>query len=181
MRFARKALLAGILLVAVTAVSFGHCQVPCGIYTDQMRFDMIAEHITTLEKAMNQIEMLSDNDDKNYNQIVRWVVNKEEHADKLGTIVTEYFMRQRVKMPDKGDDEAMKRYDEMLRVLHAMLVSSMKAKQTTDQDHIKALKKQLDEFHELYFHGKDVDKSHYHRYEPSDSPHSHGDGKMHSH
>ena len=33
---------------------FSHCEIPCGIYNDKMRIDMIKEHITTIEKSMNQ-------------------------------------------------------------------------------------------------------------------------------
>ena len=36
--------------------SFAHCQIPCGIYDDKMRFTMMAEHVTTIEKSMNQME-----------------------------------------------------------------------------------------------------------------------------
>ncbi len=35
----------------VTASPF-HCQVPCGIYGDKMRVDMMMEDLATIEKAM---------------------------------------------------------------------------------------------------------------------------------
>jgi len=65
-----------------------HCQVPCGIYDDPARLKMIAEHITTIEKSMNEINTLSAEPGKNINQLVRWVDNKDNHADQLSEIVT---------------------------------------------------------------------------------------------
>jgi nickel superoxide dismutase len=85
------------LLVASAQPLFAHCEVPCGIYNDQMRIDMIREDITTIEKAMKEITALAGQSPVNYNQIVRWTMNKEEHAEKLQYIVQQYFMTQRIK------------------------------------------------------------------------------------
>ena len=65
-----------------------HCQVPCGIYDDEMRIKMISEHITTIEKAMKQVAALSKESKPNYNQIVRWINNKEKHAEQMSSILT---------------------------------------------------------------------------------------------
>ena len=62
-------------LSAVTA--FSHCEIPCGIYGDEMRFAMMKEDIATIEKSMKQIVELSKQASPNHNQIVRWVQNKE--------------------------------------------------------------------------------------------------------
>jgi nickel superoxide dismutase len=135
--------------------------VPCGIYNDQMRFDMIAEHIVTLEKAAKQIDELSAVAKPNMNQVVRWVNNKDTHADEIAEIVTYYFMAQRIKLPDKADAKAHEDYTNKLALLHRMLVYSMKAKQSTDLENIAALKSTLDEFHEAYF-GKTAAAGHGH-------------------
>jgi nickel superoxide dismutase len=121
-----------------------HCQIPCGIYDDELRAKLIAEHITTIEKSMNQIVELSKQAPLNYNQLVRWINNKEEHATEIQTIVSEYFLTQRIKPEDKD-------YEKRLKVLHAMLVSAMKCKQTTDLANVEALRTQLKEFSDLYF------------------------------
>ena len=83
-------------IVFVSAIVFGsltysHCQVPCGIYDDEARFNMIAEHITTVEKSIKLIVSLSAQEKPNMNQVVRWVNNKEKHADEISHIVTYYF------------------------------------------------------------------------------------------
>jgi len=101
---ARKKLVLAICLTALATsatVLYSHCQIPCGIYGDSARFDMIAENITTIEKSMNQINELSAQQDRNANQIVRWVLNKEKHADDTAAIITSYFMAQRLKPVDK--------------------------------------------------------------------------------
>ena len=85
------------------------------------------------------------------NQIVRWVNNKELHADELSEIVTYYFMAQRVKLPADGDIKAQNQYVTKLTLLHRMLVYSMKAKQTTDLVNVEQLKSSLNEFHKVYF------------------------------
>ena len=81
--------------------SFAHCEIPCGIYADSVRITLIKEHITTIEKSMNQIEEISQSSKPNYNQLVRWVNNKEEHAMKIQEIVSQYFLHQRIKIVDE--------------------------------------------------------------------------------
>jgi nickel superoxide dismutase len=140
--------------VFVSAVVFGslaysHCQIPCGIYDDDARLNMISEHITTIEKSMKLIEDLSDQDDVNANQIVRWINNKEAHADDLSHIITHYFMAQRIKITSEGNAE-YKKYVKKLTLLHEMLVTTMKAKQTTDTANVAKLRALLNQFHEAY-------------------------------
>ena len=57
-KISKKFALGAVLLSAVVlgSLAYSHCQVPCGIYGDEGRFDAIAEHITTIEKSMKQIE-----------------------------------------------------------------------------------------------------------------------------
>jgi nickel superoxide dismutase len=128
------------------AVSYAsaHCEIPCGIYDDEMRIRMIAEHITTIEKSMKEIMKLQGQKPANYNQLIRWVTNKEHHANELQEIVTQYFMTQRIKLDTKD-------YTQRLTVLHKMLVYAMKCKQTTDLSNIAKLRSLLEEFQNLYF------------------------------
>jgi len=151
----KKLVLGIVFLFAVVfgSLAYSHCQVPCGIYDDDARFDAIAEHITTIEKSMKLITELSGQDKPNMNQIVRWVNNKDHHADELSEIVTYYFMAQRVKLPEEGNAKAQNEYVKKLTLLHKMLVYSMKAKQTTDLANVEQLKSLLNEFHKVY-HGE---------------------------
>jgi len=150
----RKSLSWGAVFVSAivfASIAYSHCQVPCGIYGDEMRFDMIAEHITTIEKSMKLVTELSGQDKPNMNQIVRWVQNKDEHADELSEIVTYYFMAQRLTLPPEGDVKAHDEYVKKLTLLHEMLVYSMKAKQTTDVGYVEKLRSTLAEFRDAYF------------------------------
>lgn len=149
----KKMMIAGALFLAVvlTSIVYSHCQIPCGIYGDPARFDMIAEHITTIEKSMKQISQLSKDDKPNMNQIARWVGNKEKHADELSHTVTYYFMAQRIKLVDPGNSDDYEKYIKKLTLLHKMLVYSMKAKQTTDLSNVKELRSLLTKFQTEYF------------------------------
>lgn len=131
------------LLLSLSTAS-AHCEIPCGIYDDSMRIKMIAEHIGTIEKSMGQITDLENANPSNSNQLVRWVMNKESHANELQEIVTQYFLTQRIK---PGQDN----YEKKLILLHQMLLAAMKSKQTVDLAHTAELKKLLGEFEKLYF------------------------------
>ena len=140
-----------ILMMVFASMVYSHCQIPCGIYNDPARFDMIAEHTTTIEKSMKQITNLSKQNKPDMNQIVRWVQNKEKHADELSHIVTYYFMAQRIKPAGNNKGKAYEEYIRKLTLLHEMLVYSMKAKQTTDLSNVEKLKTLLAEFRVVYF------------------------------
>jgi nickel superoxide dismutase len=127
-------------LLASAPAARAHCEVPCGIYDDELRVEMIREDAATIEKAMAQIGENADS----ANQQIRWVVTKEEHATKIQNVVWQYFMTQRIK-PDA------KNYEQKLALLHAMLRDAMKCKQTTDAAHVQSLRGHLDEFAALYF------------------------------
>lgn len=151
-------LLAGLLAAAflTTRVVLAHCEIPCGIYGDKTRIDILYEHVTTIEKSMQQIVALEKEESKNYNQLVRWITNKETHATEIQHIVTQYFMTQRVK-PKSGNDDVNAKYIAQLTPLHAMLISAMKAKQTTDVAHCASLRSQIDAFSAAYFSAEDLE------------------------
>jgi nickel superoxide dismutase len=138
-------------LVSLTASkALSHCQIPCGIYDDSARFGLMAEHITTIEKSMKTITDLSGQKEPNHNQIVRWVQNKDRHADELSEIVTHYFMAQRIKPPKESDEGARAKYLEQISSLHQMLVYAMKAKQTIELENVEKLRGLLERFETSY-------------------------------
>ncbi len=138
-----------VLLSVVALNTFSHCQIPCGIYDDEARFKALNEHITTIEKSMKSIVQLSQ-DKTNANQIVRWVQNKDHHADEFSEIITQYFLAQRIKPVSDTGSKAYKDYTQKLVLLHGSIFHAMKAKQTTDLSHVEALRKSVSDFHELY-------------------------------
>ena len=134
-------------ILLFSAQAFAHCEIPCGIYDDEMRINIINEHISTVEKSMNKIIGLEKEEHHNSNQLVRWIMNKERHADEIQEIVTQYFMTQRIKLNTTN-------YEKKLGLLHQMLIYSMKCKQTTDLANVSKLKELNNDFKALYFKKK---------------------------
>jgi nickel superoxide dismutase len=143
--------LSAVMLCLVAPAALGHCEIPCGIYDDPMRADLLEEHIQTIEKSMKEIERLSSEGATNANQLTRWIVNKEDHANKFQEIVTQYFMTQRITPVTPEEGEAYKKYVHETTLLHQMLVSAMKCKQTTDHAHVEKLRELVAEFRKSYF------------------------------
>ncbi|MBW7997993.1 MAG: superoxide dismutase [Candidatus Glassbacteria bacterium] len=150
MRFLSLIAVAAVLTVSGSSALMAHCEVPCGIYDDHMRVHMIEEHCTTLEKAMTEIKnntataKTQSEVSLAAQQAVRWVTNKEKHATEIQTICSRYFLTQRIK-PDQAD------YHKKLELLHGIMVSAMKAKQTVDPAHVARIRSLLAEFEKLYF------------------------------
>jgi nickel superoxide dismutase len=122
----------------IGSIVFAHCQIPCGIFNDKMRIELMKEHVTTIEKSIKELEAGADQ-----NQAVRWVMNKELHADELAEIVTYYFMAQRIKPGTEG-------YNEKLTQLHEILIYAMKAKQSTDMANVANLREWIHKFEHSY-------------------------------
>lgn len=139
-----KTTLLSISFTIIHHFAFGHCQVPCGIYTDQVRFEQMLEDQSTIEKASKLIAELSANKDaQSQNQLFRWVSTKESHASKIQKTVAEYFMIQRIK-PSAND------YGIKLRGAHAVMVAAMKCKQSIAPEDSKILKEAILSFHKIY-------------------------------
>jgi nickel superoxide dismutase len=130
--------------LVLTSAARAHCEVPCGIYDDDLRYKLLQEHAGTLEKAMLQINELSKAKSPDFNQIVRWTTTKDAHADEVQHLVSQYFMTQRIKPEDKN-------YEKKITTLHQMLIAAMKCKQTTDVGNVKKLRELTAAFGELYF------------------------------
>ncbi len=143
------------LVAGFTQQAAAHCQVPCGIYGDQRQFEAMLEDTETIAKAIAQIGELSGTHDANgHNQLVRWVVTKEDHATKIQRTIADYFMAQRVKADDL-------QYVAKLSTSHAVMVAAMKAKQSADPATAAALQSAILAFHKAYA-GKDFHPSHQH-------------------
>lgn len=139
------------MLLGFSANASAHCEIPCGIYNDSLRVTLLYEHITTIEKSMNQIVALQGKEGQE-NQLVRWVINKEEHAKKMQEIISQYFMHQRIKPKAVGEDGRDK-YIKQLELMHRLSVLAMKSKQTTDLELIGTMRDTLHLFEHAYFVG----------------------------
>jgi len=150
MRYCLLSLAAAVMLFAGSRTLAAHCQMPCGIYDDQMRVNLIEESCATIEKAMdeirNNITSAQANGEVSLSvmQAMRWTTTKEEHAAQIQEIVADYFLTQRIK-PDTQN------YDKKLELLHGILISAMKCRQTLDPANVQGIRTRLDEFSKLYF------------------------------
>lgn len=135
-----------------------HCQVPCGIYGDQMRFEGMLEDTKTVAKAIAQIEEFAGGlgeappSAKDLNQMVRWVNNKESHAQNIQDVMAEYFFAQRIKADHKD-------YTAQLATAHKVIVCAMKCKQDASGATAEALKASILDFYRAY-EGKEPEALH---------------------
>jgi len=146
-----KAIFTGIMMFASIAV-FAHCQIPCGIFDDDLRITSIQEDISTIEKSINEIARLQLEKKVDFNQMVRWINNKETHAGKIQTVIAEYFLAQRVKpVADKSSPEYAD-YIKKLTALHEVILAAMKSKQSLDLENVKKLRTLAAEMDVLFGH-----------------------------
>ena len=138
-----------------SAAPLRHCQVPCGVYGDKMRIDMIMEDCATIAKGMAQIAELGAQAPVNYNQVVRWVTTKDEHATRIQDQVAAYWLTQRIKAPQ--DEAGRAKYVRQLELMHGITVAAMKCKQTTDAAWVERIRRLTHEFAETYFSKEDLE------------------------
>ena len=126
-----------------------HCEVPCGIYADQMRFEQMLEDTTTIAKAITNIVEMTQQmagaapTPKSVNQVSRWVATKESHATNTQHIVAQYFLTQRIKAEKEN-------YQKQLMAAHSVMVAAMKCKQDADPATAKALQKAIYDLYRAY-------------------------------
>lgn len=133
-----------LLLAAAPRPVLAHCQVPCGIYDDAARIEHMREDAATIEKAVrNIIELSAADDAQSTNQRVRWIMTKEKHASDIITVVSEYFLTQKLK-PVAAGQEGYEAYLSSLADHHAVMRAAMKCKQTVSEESVKALREALD-------------------------------------
>ncbi len=132
------------LSIVTIQVLWSHCQVPCGIYDDKARISAMTEDVATIEKATkNIIELTEKTDTKSQNQHTRWIMTKEDHAQKIISTISDYFLTQRVK-PDHKD------YNRRLAEHHAVMINAMKTKQNTDLELVNNLKESIEKISAYY-------------------------------
>ncbi len=141
--------IASFVSLLASPVLLAHCEVPCGIYGDQRRFEEMLEDQATIFKAMDQIVELAAKDDAlSHNQLARWVSTKDAHATNTQHVIAQYFMTQRIK---PGTDAAGRAaYVQKLTAAHAVMRAAMKCKQTVDPEDAKALQASILDFYRAY-------------------------------
>jgi len=134
--------------IALTLLGQGvlsaHCQMPCGIYHDDMVFDQIDQYIETMYKG---ITVLNDNkfdSVKDKNEFVRWVIQKEKASDEAANLILTYFLQQKIK---PGEADTQKR----LAGAHELLFLIVQIKQNVDKKILESFSHEWESF-KLMFH-----------------------------
>ncbi|MBS4169038.1 superoxide dismutase [Ni] [Parachlamydia sp. AcF125] len=141
----KKLLVSGVFALLTWGTSlYSHCQMPCGVYHDNMIYDQIDQYVETMAKG---ITVLTDNKfttlhDKN--EFMRWVMTKEMESNKVAELVTTYFLQQKIK-PDE-EDSAKK-----AEMAHRLLFLLVGIKQNIDMKMVKNFQEQWEKF-KLLFH-----------------------------
>ncbi|MGC6581378.1 MAG: superoxide dismutase [Ni] [Akkermansiaceae bacterium] len=128
-----------------------HCQVPCGIYDDNNVLGKMHTDWVTIEKAAKMIRKLTATPEaasENAHQLIRWVNNKESHAQAIQETVTNYFLAQRLKVSEAESDNES--YLKKLITCHKVIVAAMKCKQSTDPKAVEMLHQELHTFMDLF-------------------------------
>lgn len=151
-----RPLLSVAAVCVFTTLALAHCQVPCGIYGDQLRFEQMLEDEKTISKAQLQMNELLEGEvnAQAINQIGRWVSTKEEHCTNIQNTIAAYFMAQRIKANNKD-------YVKQLTAAHKVMVAAMKCKQSADAETAKTLEKAIFDLYRAY-EGKEPDFDHTH-------------------
>jgi hypothetical protein len=135
----------------MTTTTGCHCQVPCGIFDDPAMINELKQYALTIRKAISQGNELHghyvDTTSLNANQFVRWVLTKEDHANKIITTIGEYCLCQRVK-PSEFISEAD--YLQALKIHHTVMQAAMKTKQSMDLKSCEELEHAIDDLAKIY-------------------------------
>ena len=145
------------LFVSLATIAAAHCQVPCGIYGDQRRFELMLEDEHTCSKAQIELTKIAESGEyspQNIQQLVRWTTNKEDHAQRIQQTMLDYFLAQRIKSDSP-------RYADQLETAHGVIVAAMKAKQSADPATSKKLEDAIFAFYKAY-EGKEPSFEHSH-------------------
>lgn len=121
-----------------------HCQMPCGIYHDDMVYDQIDQFVETVYKGISVLNESKFSSVKERNEFVRWVGEKESACTEAANLITVYFLQQKIK---PGEDDTVKR----LTSAHKLLFLLVAIKQNPDLEYVKQFNEEWEKF-KLMFH-----------------------------
>jgi nickel superoxide dismutase len=123
---------------------FSHCQMPCGIYHDDMVYDQIDQYVETMAKGISVLTEDKFETTQQQNTFIRWVMLKEKASDEIAELITKFFLQQKIK---PGEDETAKR----VISAHKMLFYLVGVKQTVDLKVLNDFYEEWERF-KLMFH-----------------------------
>lgn len=139
----KSALISGMFFIAPFALN-AHCQMPCGIYHDNMVYDQIDQFVETVYKGVSVLNESKFSTPKERNEYIRWVGEKEHGCNDVAELILTYFLQQKIK---PGEADTVKR----LTSAHNLLFLLVAIKQNTDLDTVKQFNGEWEKF-KLMFH-----------------------------
>ncbi len=137
--------LLALLTITVSDVTLGaHCQLPCGIYHDEVIFGRIDQYVETMYKGVSVLKTNKFNDPKDRNEFVRWVMQKDQASDEAANLILKYFLQQKMK---PGDEDTTKQ----LISAHKLLFLTVSIKQGVDLQFVEDFSDEWEKF-KLMFH-----------------------------
>lgn len=136
--------IATIAILSHSNALSAHCQMPCGIYHDDMVFDQVDQYVETMYKCISILNENKFTTPREKNEFVRWVVQKEKASDEVANIITTFFMQQKIK---PGEDETIKR----ITCAHNLLFLLVAIKQNADLKFVEEFADKWETF-KLMFH-----------------------------
>lgn len=135
--------IAGSLVLSGSSLS-AHCQMPCGIYHDDMVYDQIDQYSETMYKGIAVMNDSKFANPKERNEFARWTLQKENASDETASLLTKYFLQQKIK---PGEPDTPKR----LESLHKLLFLLVAIKQNVDLSFVNEFTEEWERF-KLMFH-----------------------------
>lgn len=132
------------VLTFLTSNLIAHCQMPCGIYHDNMVYDQIDQFVETVYKGITVLNESKFSTVREKNEFVRWVGEKEKSCNEAANLLTVFFLQQKIK---PGEEDTVKR----LVSAHKLLFLLVAIKQNTDLDFVKQFNEEWEKF-KLMFH-----------------------------
>ena len=137
-------------------------------FADELRFNMIEDHVRTMELCMEKITKLStqpygtqttlrEQQDHSSNKLGRFIEMKEQAADAVHSIISDYFMTVRLrnwpnvkKNPEGYGSQEYQNFAKMLEYLQSALTYNMWCRQLTMPEKPRAVRKYMASFRTLW-------------------------------
>lgn len=135
------------LLIAIVCCQtqlHAHCQMPCGVYHDDMVYDQIDQYAETMFKAVNVLTHSKFQTVEEKNEFMRWIYQKEVQSNAAAELICTYFLMQKIK---PGETDTVKR----LVSAHKLLFLIVGIKQNVDNSFVQDFLEEWERF-KLMFH-----------------------------
>uniref|UniRef100_UPI00140E9480 superoxide dismutase [Ni] n=1 Tax=Neochlamydia sp. AcF84 TaxID=2315858 RepID=UPI00140E9480 len=132
-----------IALLCHTGTLMAHCQMPCGVYHDELVFNQIDQYIETMYKGITELNNSKFSTPFERNNFIRWVKLKDSASDEIANLITAYFLQQKIK-PAEADTP------KRLISAHKMLFELTAIKQNVNIKMIETFADEWENFKQMF-------------------------------